>query len=157
MQQFVDLAPISQHPVSRRHLLLGGLALAAMPATARASVRYVQGPQLNPALMDRARAAMARHAGRVANTSQIALVDFAKASRDARMTILHLGSGQGVELLVAHGRGSDPDHLGWLSHFSNDHGSLASSQGAYLSAARYVGIHGDAQRLIGLDPEKQQC
>lgn len=56
-------------------------------------------------------------------------------------------------MLVAHGRGSDPEHSGWLNQFSNDHGSYATSKGAYVTAARYVGVHGDSQRLLGLDPD----
>ncbi len=143
--------------VSRRHVLIGGMALAltpaALPAPAHATVQIAQATVINPGLMERARAAMARHGARVANTDRIGLVDFSKASRDVRMTIMHLGSQQGVELLVAHGRGSDPEHSGWLDRFSNDHGSLASSRGAYLTGARYIGVHGDAQRLIGLDAE----
>ncbi len=156
MQQFAD--PLR---LSRRQALFGGMVLAAAPALiaapARATVQITPAQAANPALLDRARAALARHAGLIANPDRIGLVDFAKASRDVRMTILHLGSNQGVEMLVAHGRGSDPEHLGWLSSFSNEHGSLASSRGAYLTGVRYVGVHGDAQRLIGLDPENSNA
>jgi hypothetical protein len=152
MSQFLDPAA-----VSRRHVVLGAMALAAVPMPARATVNIVRTDSLNPALLDRARAALQRHAGVLRHQDRIGLVDFSKASRDVRMTILHLGSQQGVDLLVAHGRGSDPDHSGWLAHFSNDRGSLASSRGAYLTAARYVGVHGDAQRLIGLDPENSNA
>lgn len=146
MQQLIDSSTLS-----RRHVLLGGLALAAVPAAARATGTIVRVETVNPLLLERARAAMDRHRSFVRNPERLALVDFSRASRDARMTIVHLPSGQGMQLLVAHGRGSDPEHSGWLNWFSNEPGSLASSQGAYLTAARYVGQHGDAQRLIGLD------
>ncbi|MGH2322743.1 murein L,D-transpeptidase catalytic domain-containing protein, partial [Enterococcus faecalis] len=51
----------------------------------------------------------------------------------------------------AHGSGSDPSHTGFLKRFSNDPGSNASSEGAFLTADYYVGKHGRSQRLIGLD------
>ncbi len=147
MQQFNDPTR-----VSRRHILLGGMALAAVPAGARASSPIVRVESVNPILLERARAAMVQHAPMIRNRERVALVDFSRASREARLSIMHLPSGQGMQMLVAHGRGSDPDHSGWLNWFSNEPGSLASSQGAYLTAARYIGVHGDAQRLIGLDP-----
>lgn len=147
MQQLIDSSSLS-----RRQILAGGLALAALPATARATGPIIRVETINPILLERARTAMVRHAPLLRNRERLALVDFTKASREARLSIVHLPSGQGMQMLVAHGRGSDPDHSGWLNWFSNDHGSLASSQGAYLTSARYVGVHGDAQRLIGLDP-----
>lgn len=152
MQQWMD-----QTCLSRRHCLLGGMALAALPAAARAAAPIIRAESVNPALFERARAAMVRHAALIRNQERVALVDFSLASREARFAILHLPSGQGMQLLVAHGRGSDPEHSGWLNWFSNEHGSLASSRGAYLTAARYVGVHGDAQRLIGLDAENSNA
>jgi hypothetical protein len=47
--------------------------------------------------------------------------------------------------------GSDPAHTGWLHRFSNDFGSNASSEGAFVTADYYVGKHGRSQRLIGMD------
>lgn len=138
--------------LSRRNVLLGGMALAVVPAAVRASGPIIRVDSINPMLLERARAAMVQHAPLIRNRERLALVDFSKASREARLSIVHLPSGQGMQMLVAHGRGSDPEHSGWLNLFSNEPGSLASSQGAYLTAARYIGVHGDAQRLIGLDP-----
>jgi hypothetical protein len=144
--------------LSRRSLLVGGLALAAVPAAvARATGPIVRAESLNPALLQRARAALVQHASAVAHRDRIGIVDFSKPSRDARLTILHLGSGQGMSMLVAHGRGSDPEHSGWLNAFSNEPGSLATSRGAYVTAARYVGVHGDAQRLIGLESDNSNA
>lgn len=53
--------------------------------------------------------------------------------------------------LTAHGRGSDPAHTGWLKSFSNDIGSNASSDGAYVTGVQYDGKYGRAIRLAGLD------
>jgi hypothetical protein len=54
--------------------------------------------------------------------------------------------------LVAHGRGSDPAHTGWLERFSNEPRSNATSAGAYRTGTLYVGAHGHSMRLDGLDP-----
>jgi hypothetical protein len=53
--------------------------------------------------------------------------------------------------LVAHGRGSDPAHTGWLQHFSNAPSSHATSAGAYRTDGLYIGAHGRSIRLTGLD------
>lgn len=72
-------------------------------------------------------------------------------SRQPRFHILDMASGARQTLLVAHGKGSDPDHSGWVERFSNVPGSEASSAGAYLTGALYEGKHGRSRRLIGLD------
>src|SRR3546814_7178130 len=53
---------------------------------------------------------------------------------------------------VAHGRGSDPTHCGWLQSFSNEYESLATSRGAYVTGDFYNGKYGYPLRLSGLDP-----
>jgi hypothetical protein len=60
-------------------------------------------------------------------------------------------------LLVAHGRGSDPDNTGWVQRFSNRPGSNASSNGSFLTGDTYIGKHGRSRRLIGLDPENDEA
>jgi hypothetical protein len=59
--------------------------------------------------------------------------------------------------LTAHGRGSDPAHTGWLRKFSNDFGSNASSDGAYVTGVQYDGKYGRAIRLAGLDPQNSNA
>lgn len=103
-------------------------------------------------LIARAKAALDRHGDRVAVRDRIGVVDFALPSRQPRFHIVDMEAGRIETLLVAHGRGSDPGHSGWLEHFSNEPGSLATSAGAYLTGAFYVGKHGRSRRLIGLDP-----
>lgn len=142
---------------SRRQAIAGVMAVALAPAAARATPAILAPGAINAGLMGRARAALDRHGAIVRNRDRMAIVDFSKPSRDQRMTIVDLASGQGLSFLVAHGRGSDPMHSGWVEQFSNEPGSLASSNGAYLTAARYVGMHGDSQRLIGLDPENSNA
>jgi hypothetical protein len=68
-----------------------------------------------------------------------------------RFHLVVILGGRTTTLLVAHGRGSDPDHSGLLRSFSNEIGSLASSEGAYLTGEAYLGRHGPSRRLLGLD------
>ena len=104
------------------------------------------------ALLDRAKAALDTHGGRIARRDRIALADFAAPSSQTRFHLVDLESGRTKVLLVAHGSGSDPGHTGFLQSFSNDDGSNASCEGAFLTSDYYVGQHGRSQRLVGLDP-----
>lgn len=107
--------------------------------------------------MRRALSALDRHRSQLAALDRIGIADFSAASRYPRFHIVDLASGAHKALLVAHGRGSDPDHKGWLQRFSNIPGSEASSSGAYLTADDYTGRHGASRRLIGLDPENSNA
>jgi len=103
-------------------------------------------------MLDRARAALDRHQDSFDLRDRVALADFSKASRDFRFHIVDLIGGQTSSYLVAHGRGSDPEHSGWLRSFSNQPESMATSDGAYKTGEIYDGKHGVSMRLIGLDP-----
>ncbi len=124
---------------------LGGLAAA--PLSAR-----VGKPVVDPELMRRALAARERHRTKIAVQDVMGIVDFARASREPRFHLVDILGGATTTLLVAHGRGSDPAHSGWLRNFSNEPGSAASSAGAYLTGDTYIGKHGRSRRLEGLDP-----
>ena len=118
--------------------------LPAMPSTSPAS--------LDPTLLRKALAALDRHSGAVVHRDRIGIVDFAASSSEPRLHFLDVANGERSSLLVAHGTGSDPSHTGFLQRFSNDFGSNASSEGAFLTGDYYVGKHGRSQRLAGLDP-----
>lgn len=144
-------------PTRRGLLKAGGLILAgamlpraagaaSLPAVSLSSPRAI-----NPELMRRALAALERHGSRL-QRDRMAIVDFAAPSAEPRFHFIDLASGASVSRLVAHGSGSDPAHTGFLYRFSNQNGSNASSEGAFLASDYYVGKHGRSQRLIGLDP-----
>jgi hypothetical protein len=99
-----------------------------------------------------ARAGLERAGGKVAYRDLVGVADFAKPSRIPRLHLVDLAGGRVESLLVAHGRGSDPEHTGWLQAFSNQPGSAATSQGDYLTLDDYIGHHGRSMRLQGLDP-----
>lgn len=109
-------------------------------------------------LLPQARAALDRHAGRIAMRDVIGLVDFSAPSRATRFYLLDLAEGQVISThLVAHGKGSDPANSGWVERLSNRPGSNASCDGAFLTGQAYVGEHGRSRRLIGLDPQNDMA
>jgi hypothetical protein len=108
-------------------------------------------------LLDRAKVALDEHRAHFALRDRVAIADFSVASRDLRFHIIDLIGGQSQSYLVAHGRGSDPDHTGWLQKFANDPGSLATSDGAYKTGIIYTGVHGAAMRLEGLEPRNNNA
>lgn len=133
--------------ISRRGLI-GSIAAAVAVAPAGAFAAYDPSPKIIAA----ARLAVARH-GVAAHTGDIVgVADFGRPSANARFHLVDLANGRLSSALVAHGRGSDPDHSGWLERFSNDPGSSATSEGVYLTAGEYQGKHGRSMRLKGLDP-----
>lgn len=136
--------------VSRRHLFAatGGLAAAAL---LRPIESLADPTGLNPALLRRALAALDRHAAVIPNRDVLAIADFSLPSRTPRFHLVDAASGRANSFLVAHGRGSDPAHTGWLQRFSNEPRSNATSAGAYRTDGLYVGAHGRSIRLTGLD------
>ncbi len=122
---------------------------APVPAAPR-TVSFAGKPYAR--LLEKAKAALDSHAHAFTLRDRIAIADFNAPSRDLRLHVVDLIGGQSSSYLVAHGRGSDPGHSGWLQSFSNEPNSLASSSGAYRTSDIYYGQHGQAMRLIGLDP-----
>ena len=104
---------------------------------------------INPQLFARAKAALDQH--QVRARDWMGVVDFSVASHDPRFHVVDLRSGEVETFRVAHGQGSDPAHSGYLSRFSNDFGSYASSNGAYTTGDYYHGKYGLSMKTHGLD------
>ncbi len=141
---------IRNTPISRRALLGSAPLIAAAPALAT-----VAPAAPHPRLIHGAREAFARHSARITARDVVAIADYSLHSATPRFFLFAPDSGQVTALRVAHGRGSDPAHTGYLQRFSALPGSAASSEGAYLTGDAYVGQHGRSRRLIGLDPENR--
>ena len=98
-----------------------------------------------------------RHAERVGTklwrTDVVGIADFSRPSWEPRLHFANLENGTVRSFLLAHGKGSDLDHTGWLQNFSSQYGSLATSRGAYLTCEWYTGKYGTSIRLVGLDPD----
>ena len=106
---------------------------------------------INPNLFARAKAALDTHGAGIRYRDTIGVVDFSLASRDPRFHLVDLLSGKVDTFLVAHGRGSDPGHSGFVETFSNTPGSEATSNGAYATAETYMGKYGLSMKVQGLD------
>ena len=105
---------------------------------------------IRPTLFAKAKAALDSRPW-IRNRDFIGIVDFNASSADPRFHVVHLPSGHVESHRVAHGRGSDPDHSGFVERFSNNFGSHASSNGAYTTAETYQGKYGLSMKVNGLD------
>jgi hypothetical protein len=137
--------------LTRRNLLQGGAAACflstAKPVLAAASSYS----RVNPLLLSRARAVLQQKRHFLADTDMFAIADFSLPSAQARFHLVETATGRVTSYHVAHGRGSDPLHSGFVHRFSDAPGSKASSAGAYVTGDYYYGKYGRSQRLKGLD------
>jgi hypothetical protein len=137
-------------PLTRRGLLAAGAAAGLVsPVFTAPAFATDAAPAPSRELLRRAMAALDKH--QVAQRDLIGIADFSQPSRLPRFHLLETATGRISSHLVAHGRGSDPGHTGWLERFSNDQGSNATCSGAFRTAGYYVGAHGRSIRLAGLD------
>jgi L,D-transpeptidase catalytic domain len=124
------------------------VAAAAYPALAAPA----------PTLLREALDALDRHGAQIPNRDVIAVADFSLPSCQPRLHLVDVAAGRVIAShLVAHGRGSDPRHTGWLERFSNEPGSYATSAGAFRTDGFYEGAHGRSIRLSGLDPSNDKA
>jgi hypothetical protein len=155
----------------RRDIITGGLVGAgalALPARALADALARPGDQTPTITLPAAAESTAAYERRILEIAQrevaragkalwrrdiAAIADFARPSYLPRFHFANLENGTVRSFLVAHGRGSDPQHDGWLKLFSNQPGSLATSRGSYLTCEWYNGKYGTSIRLVGLDPD----
>jgi L,D-transpeptidase catalytic domain len=134
------------------NLALAGLASGAAGARLAFGRTDSVGGEVNPSLLRRALGALEQHRNSISSRDFIGVADFSLPSRTPRFHLVNLADGSVRSRLVAHGRGSDPSHTGWLERFSNEPRSNATSAGAYRTGSLYVGAHGRSMRLEGLDP-----
>ena len=106
---------------------------------------------IHPALFQRAKASLDSHRYQVRARDFRGIVDFSKSSGEARFHVVDLIGGRVESYRVAHGSGSDPSHSGFLTRFSNEFGSYATSSGAYPTGEYYHGKYGLSMKTHGLD------
>ena len=121
--------------------------LAPLPVVPQPTVTAPAG--INPQLLARAKAALNSH--QVGPRDTMGVVDFSLPSSEPRFHLVNLLDGSVESHLVAHGRGSDPDHSGFVEHFSNEFGSYATSNGTYVTGDYYDGKYGLSMKVRGLD------
>lgn len=111
--------------------------------------------KIRPELLAEALDALENDVSDGGEAGRLVIVDYSRHSRDERLYVVNLTSGAVTAYRAAHGRGSDPDHDGYLDNFSSVSGSQASPQGAFRIAEQYHGQHGRSVRLDGLDAGNQ--
>lgn len=128
VQPVAPLAAVVETPIVRA------------PAIEVAAADPFVSPPLDPRglvrkeLMDRAMAALDIHHARIPNRDRMYLVDFKRHSGEERLYEVDLHAGTVKTLRTSHGRGSDPDHVGFARNFSNVPESYCSSVGSYVTA-----------------------
>lgn len=169
--------------VNRRNLLTGGLAAGAalvLPGRVLAQVSggapvpmvsspvvqdaasvapapYVPSPAYLRRILEIAARERNRAAAKIWRSDIVGVADFAQPSSRPRLHFANLEDGTIRSFLVAHGKGSDPEHSGYLRNFSNVPGSEATSRGGYLTCEWYRGKYGTSIRLEGLDPDNSHA
>ncbi len=89
----------------------------------------------------------------IPNTDHLVVIDLSLFSGKDRFWLVDLASGAVEPHRVAHGDGSDPDHDGYATMFSNAEGSHKSSLGFALTGEIYDGTHVHSMRLDGLSAD----
>jgi hypothetical protein len=141
--------------MKRTHFLMLLLALTASPALGAsrdalmkaASLDGLQPKALNAALSSYAWAQDHKKLG--VNQRILTVVDFTRPSYKKRMWVMDLKLNKVLmTLYTTQGKRSG---LVYAVHFSNHWNSDQSSLGLYKTAGTYVGHHGRAMRLVGLE------
>lgn len=87
----------------------------------------------------------------IRNKKYISIFDIGQHSGQRRLFLIDVTTGAVQSMHVAHGSGSDSNHDGIATVFSNTSGSNMSSLGFMLTAETYVGKHGESLKLDGLE------
>lgn len=152
--------------LGRRSVIKGGLAAGlglALPGRVLASDYPSLPASASPLtpyerrLLEVASNQVQRLGSRVWRDDIVGIADFAQPSWKPRFYFANLQAGTVRSFLLAHGRGSDPEHSGWLQSFSNTPGSEATSRGAFLTCEWYQGKYGTSIRLKGLDNDNSMA
>jgi hypothetical protein len=114
-------------------------------------------PAYDRKLLEIAAREVERAGAKVWRRDIVGIADFARPSTLPRFHFVNLEGGTIRSFYVAHGRGSDRDHSGFLQDFSNVPGSEATSRGAYLTCEWYNGKYGTSIRLEGLDQDNSNA
>lgn len=129
----------------------------ASPASPPLPVEVVPNPAYDRRVLEIAARERDRVGAQLWRTDVVGVADFARPSTLPRLHFANLENGTVRSFYVSHGRGSDPEHSGFLHNFSNLPGSEATSRGAYLTAEWYNGKYGTSIRLVGLDADNSMA
>jgi len=138
--------------MKRRELIKTGLvAGAALTLPAKIAATPLKGSERDRKLFAIAKRELDRAGDVIWKKDIVGIADFGVHSANRRFHFVNLEREEVQSYHVSHGAGSDPEHDGWLNHYSNEEGSNATSKGAYITWEWYVGRYGTSVRLGGLD------
>ena len=143
--------------LSRVAVGAAALALPSFAVSRRAFAQPFTIPEQHRRILDVARREVERAGSALWRRDIAGVADFGLPSSLPRLHFANLEAGTVRSHLVAHGKGSDPEHDGFLKTFSNEPGSLATSRGAYISYQWYVGKYGVSIRMGGLDRDNSNA
>ena len=140
--------------IDRRDVLKGaGAAVLGVALPARVFAQASPVSEAHRRVLGVARDRMEQYRASLWRTDLVGIADFGLPSNLPRFHFANLENGTVRSFLVAHGRGSDPEHEGVLKWFSNEPNSLATSRGAYITYEWYSGKYGTSIRLGGMDAD----
>ena len=139
--------------IDRRKVLGGGVVAAAgtLAISTKVFAQAFSPSQQHRQVLEIAQREMERARARLWRTDLVGVADFGLPSSLPRLHFADLEKGTVRSFLVAHGKGSDPEHDGFLKTFSNEMGSNATSKGAFITNEWYTGKYGTSIRLVGTD------
>jgi hypothetical protein len=138
--------------MKRRDLIKTGLvAGASLALPAKIAAAPIKGSERDRKLFAIAKRELDRAGEVIWKKDIVGIADFGVHSANRRFHFVNLDREEVQSYHVSHGSGSDPEHDGWLNHYSNEEGSHATSKGAYVTWEWYVGRYGTSVRLGGLD------
>ena len=144
--------------VTRRTLVTQGLAAcAALGLPARVYAQAWSPSEQHRKILAIAKEQVERMGAKLWRTDIAAVADFGLPSSLPRFHFANLEKGEVRSFLVAHGKGSDPEHDGFLKTFSNEEGSNATSRGAFITYEWYKGKYGTSIRLGGQDADNSHA
>ena len=110
-----------------------------------------------PAVLEAFNVGWKSEASSLANARYVSLFNAAAHSGDKRLYLIDLERRSVERYHVAHGRGSDPDHDGYATDFSDVPQSKKTPLGFFITAETYTGRHGHSLRLDGLEARNRNA
>ena len=100
---------------------------------------------------------LAKHSSEFPNQKYFTIIDYSQPSSAQRLYLVNSATHKVKRLVVAHGRGSDPNHSGNATVFSDQEGSKMTSLGIFKTGDVYRGSKGLALRLEGLSSTNRKA
>jgi L,D-transpeptidase catalytic domain len=158
-------APPQRHNLAGKHVIScdmlsafrGKIALLVLASLSGLASAAPATEVLSETLLNEALAAKADAISQIGNDRYISVIDYRVPSNVPRYFLIDTVDMSAERFLVAHGRGSDPDHDGKADQFSNIEGSKMTSLGAFITGKTYYGAHGLSLKLKGLSPQNDQA